>query len=167
MKASERRNVLANKALKDKSIGVDDICATLKTSKCTLYRYAAVERNGSPSAIKCQDNGDDITPSCTTGSATFSPKFDRKIVRGAAMPVAIKPVTWPRQASGRCAGLREERFAFLGCRSDNHAQGFQATVFSQGRSSNANDEKISSAASLCDLCSDTRAVGGDHGRGKD
>ncbi len=33
MKAIERRNVLANKALKDKSIGVDDICAYFEDLK--------------------------------------------------------------------------------------------------------------------------------------
>jgi hypothetical protein len=42
--------------LKDKSIGVDDICATLKISKSTLYRYAGIERNGSPPAINGPDN---------------------------------------------------------------------------------------------------------------
>ena len=56
MKANDRRIVLANKLLKDKSIGVDDICATLKISKSTLYRYAWIERNGSASATKGQDN---------------------------------------------------------------------------------------------------------------
>jgi len=52
MKANDRRIVLANKLLKDRSIGVDDICATLKISKSTLYRYAGIERKGTPSAIK-------------------------------------------------------------------------------------------------------------------
>ena len=56
MKASDRQIVLANKLLKGKSIGVDDICATLKISKSTLYRYAGIERNGSSSAIKGQDD---------------------------------------------------------------------------------------------------------------
>ena len=56
MKTNDRRIVLANKLLKDKSIDVDDICATLKISKCTLYRYAGIERKGEPSAIKGQDN---------------------------------------------------------------------------------------------------------------
>jgi Helix-turn-helix domain of resolvase len=56
MKTNDRRIVLANKLLNDKSIGVDDICATLKISKSTLYRYAGVERKGSSSAIKGQDN---------------------------------------------------------------------------------------------------------------
>jgi hypothetical protein len=32
MKTNDRRIVLANKLLKDKSIGVDDICTTLKTT---------------------------------------------------------------------------------------------------------------------------------------
>jgi DNA invertase Pin-like site-specific DNA recombinase len=56
MKTNDRRIVLANKFLKDKSIGVDDISARLKISKSTLYRYAAIERNGSPSAVTGQDN---------------------------------------------------------------------------------------------------------------
>ena len=56
MTANDRRIVLANKLLKDKSIGVDKICATLKISKSTLYRYAGIERNGSSSAIKGQDD---------------------------------------------------------------------------------------------------------------
>jgi hypothetical protein len=56
MKVNDRRIVLANKLLKDKSIGVDDICTTLKISKSTLYRYAGIERNGAPSVIKGQDN---------------------------------------------------------------------------------------------------------------
>src|SRR5450432_3153556 len=56
MKTNDRRIVLANKLLKDKSIGVDDICATLKISKSTLYRYAGIERNGSPPVINGPDN---------------------------------------------------------------------------------------------------------------
>jgi hypothetical protein len=55
MKTNDRRIVLANELLNDKSIGVDDTCGTLKISKSTLYRYAGIERNGSPSAIKDQD----------------------------------------------------------------------------------------------------------------
>ena len=43
IKANDRRIVLANKLLKDKSIGVDDICATLKISKSTLYRYVGMK----------------------------------------------------------------------------------------------------------------------------
>jgi hypothetical protein len=50
MKINDRRIVLANKLLEDKSIGVDDICARLKISKSTLYRYAGIERKGAPSA---------------------------------------------------------------------------------------------------------------------
>ena len=56
MKTNNRRIVLANKLLKDKSIGVDDICATLKISMITLYRYTEIERKGAPSAIKGQDD---------------------------------------------------------------------------------------------------------------
>ena len=39
--------VLANKLFADKSVNLDDICATLKISKTTLYRYAAIG-NGKP-----------------------------------------------------------------------------------------------------------------------
>jgi DNA invertase Pin-like site-specific DNA recombinase len=39
--------VLANKLFADKSVNLDDICATLKISKTTLYRYAAIG-NGQP-----------------------------------------------------------------------------------------------------------------------
>ena len=56
MKTNDRRIVLANKLLKDKSICVDDICATLKISKSTLYRYAGIERKGTPSCVEGQDN---------------------------------------------------------------------------------------------------------------
>ena len=52
MKANNRRTVLANILLKDKSIGVDNICVTLKISKSTLHRYTEIERNGSPGVIK-------------------------------------------------------------------------------------------------------------------
>ena len=34
--------VLASKLFEDKSVNLDDICATLKISKTTLYRYAAI-----------------------------------------------------------------------------------------------------------------------------
>jgi len=44
MKANDRRIVLANKLLKDKSIGVDDICATLKISKSTLVSWTQAGR---------------------------------------------------------------------------------------------------------------------------
>jgi DNA invertase Pin-like site-specific DNA recombinase len=44
--ADDRRIVLANKLFKDKSISLNDICATLKISKSTLYRYVGIERNG-------------------------------------------------------------------------------------------------------------------------
>ncbi len=55
--ADDRRIVLANKLFQDKSIPVDDICATLKISKSTLYRYVGIERGSSPSFAKRQDNG--------------------------------------------------------------------------------------------------------------
>lgn len=56
MKADDRRIVLANKLFKDKSIDVDDICASLNISKSTLYRYVRIERNGSQSPTKRQDH---------------------------------------------------------------------------------------------------------------
>ncbi len=37
--------VLANKLFCDKSIGIDDICDTLKISRTTLYRYAKMHGN--------------------------------------------------------------------------------------------------------------------------
>jgi DNA invertase Pin-like site-specific DNA recombinase len=52
MLADDRRIVLANKLFKDKSISLDDICATMKISKSTLYRYVGIERNGSSSVTK-------------------------------------------------------------------------------------------------------------------
>ena len=50
MSADDRRIVLANKLFKDKSIDVDDICATMKISKSTLYRYVGIERRGASCA---------------------------------------------------------------------------------------------------------------------
>lgn len=38
MKKNDRRIVLANKLLKDKSIGIDDICVTLKISRRSSCR---------------------------------------------------------------------------------------------------------------------------------
>jgi predicted DNA-binding transcriptional regulator AlpA len=35
--------VLAKKLYRDKTIGLDDICATLKMSRSTLYRYVAMK----------------------------------------------------------------------------------------------------------------------------
>jgi DNA invertase Pin-like site-specific DNA recombinase len=43
MKATEPKVVLAKKLYQDKSISLDDICATLKMSKSTLYRYVAMK----------------------------------------------------------------------------------------------------------------------------
>jgi DNA invertase Pin-like site-specific DNA recombinase len=54
--AGDRRIVLANKLFKDKSISLDDICATLKISKSTLYRYMGIERNGQSNAINPSDS---------------------------------------------------------------------------------------------------------------
>ena len=34
--------MLATKLFQDKSIGLDDICATLKILKSTLYRYVVI-----------------------------------------------------------------------------------------------------------------------------
>jgi DNA invertase Pin-like site-specific DNA recombinase len=42
MKANEPKVVLAKKLYRDKTISLDDICATLKMSKSTLYRYIAM-----------------------------------------------------------------------------------------------------------------------------
>jgi DNA invertase Pin-like site-specific DNA recombinase len=53
--ADDRRIVLANMLFEDKSINLDDICATLKLSKSTLYRYVGIERNGSANAINPSD----------------------------------------------------------------------------------------------------------------
>ena len=50
MSSDDRRIVLANKLFEDKSIDVDDICATLKISKSTLYRYVGIESKSSLSA---------------------------------------------------------------------------------------------------------------------
>ena len=41
-KASEPKVFLAKKLYRDKTISLDDICATLKMSKSTLYRYIAM-----------------------------------------------------------------------------------------------------------------------------
>ena len=54
--ADDRRIVLANKLFNDKSISLDDICATLKISKSTLYRYVGIERNGPSNAINQSDS---------------------------------------------------------------------------------------------------------------
>ena len=40
--------VLANKLFHDKSICVDDICATLKISRSTLHRYVAISQRAAP-----------------------------------------------------------------------------------------------------------------------
>jgi hypothetical protein len=58
---------------------------------------------------------------------------------------------------------KRKKVAFFGCRSDNHAQGSRATVFSQWRSSNANHERISSVLRICGLRSHARA-GADLGK---
>lgn len=52
MSSDDRRIVLTNKLFKDKSIGVDDICATLKISKSTLYRYVGIESRSSSSGAR-------------------------------------------------------------------------------------------------------------------
>ena len=43
MKATEPKVVLAKKLYQDKSVSLDDICATLKMSKSTLYRYVTMK----------------------------------------------------------------------------------------------------------------------------
>ena len=42
MRPDEPKVVLAEKLYQDKTVSLDDICATLKMSKSTLYRYAAM-----------------------------------------------------------------------------------------------------------------------------
>ena len=55
MRPDDRRIVLANKLFQDMSISLDDICATLKISKSTLYRYIVVGGGCPPSSIKRQN----------------------------------------------------------------------------------------------------------------
>ncbi len=43
MRPNEPKVVLARKLYRDKTINLDDICATLKMSKSTLYRYVAMK----------------------------------------------------------------------------------------------------------------------------
>lgn len=54
IRSNDRRIVLANKLFQDKSIGLDDICATLKISKSTLYRYVVIGGGDPLSVIKRQ-----------------------------------------------------------------------------------------------------------------
>src|SRR5215813_14667373 len=54
IKPDDRRIVLANKLFQDKSITLDDICATLKISKSTLYRYIVIGSGCSLSSVKRQ-----------------------------------------------------------------------------------------------------------------
>jgi len=54
IRPDDRRIVLANKLFQDKSISLDDICATLKISKSTLYRYIVVGGGCPPGSIKRQ-----------------------------------------------------------------------------------------------------------------
>jgi len=42
MRPNEPKVVLAKKLYSDKTVSLDDICATLKMSKSTLYRYVAM-----------------------------------------------------------------------------------------------------------------------------
>jgi DNA invertase Pin-like site-specific DNA recombinase len=53
---NDRRIVLANKLFQDKSISLDDICATLKISKSTLYRYIVIGSGCPPSSTKRQSS---------------------------------------------------------------------------------------------------------------
>lgn len=50
---NDRRIVLATKLFQDKSIGLEDICATLRISKSTLYRYVVIGGVDPKSASKC------------------------------------------------------------------------------------------------------------------
>lgn len=43
MRPNEPKVILAKKLYQDKSISLDDICATLKMSRSTLYRYVAMK----------------------------------------------------------------------------------------------------------------------------
>ena len=54
MQPNEPKVVLAKKLYCDKTISLDDICATLKMSKSTLYRYVAMN----PS----EDRAANVTP---------------------------------------------------------------------------------------------------------
>ncbi len=45
----EPKIVLAQKLFADKSVSLDDICATLKVSKSTLYRYVRIARSATTS----------------------------------------------------------------------------------------------------------------------
>ena len=58
IRPNDRRIVLANKLFQDKSISLDDICATLKISKSTLYRYIVIGGGDPLSAIKRQRSRD-------------------------------------------------------------------------------------------------------------
>ena len=57
MRSDNRRVVLATKLYQDKSISLDDICATLKISMTTLYRYVRIGTQGSPSTTNLQGVG--------------------------------------------------------------------------------------------------------------
>ena len=56
---NDRRIVLATKLFQDKSIGLDDICATLKISKSTLYRHVVIGGGDPKSFIKRQCSRDE------------------------------------------------------------------------------------------------------------
>jgi predicted DNA-binding transcriptional regulator AlpA len=57
MITDDRCTVLANKLFQDKSVSIDDICATLKISKSTLYRYMSIGRQHAiPSPEKREDH---------------------------------------------------------------------------------------------------------------
>jgi hypothetical protein len=45
MRPNEPKVVLAKKLYQDKSVSLDDIRATLKMSRSTLYRYGAMKPN--------------------------------------------------------------------------------------------------------------------------
>jgi DNA invertase Pin-like site-specific DNA recombinase len=58
IRPNDRRIVLATKLFQDKSIGLDDICATLKISKSTLYRYVVLGGGDPKSVNKRQGSRD-------------------------------------------------------------------------------------------------------------
>jgi DNA invertase Pin-like site-specific DNA recombinase len=49
------RVVLANKLFRDKSVGVDDICGTLRISRSTLHRYIGISKDASQSVMMPDD----------------------------------------------------------------------------------------------------------------
>jgi len=72
MSADDRRIVLTNKLFKDKSIDVDDTCATLKISKSALYRSVGIESRGSRSSAGVKNPTTNGTIERLGNSSVFS-----------------------------------------------------------------------------------------------